>query len=200
MFDPNNNHQLYEGHLQEATLNLNWTTKSFHRRHVNNVTNAVMSPVNMVKPDFSVSTLNCHGSSKSKLDLLVLNALNCIHVLITAVPTVWGNLPPKLYLGRGWCPVHAIFLVARSPVISKRNSKEKSGCQLLVNNEFVKYKYFFISIISHHTCISFVINIGLSYKLGMSHFFRKITHVLNAHWMWILNTDIFCDKQTLNCF
>lgn len=70
MFDPNNNHQLYEGHLQEATLNLNWTTKSFHRRHVNNVTNAVMSPVNMVKPDFSVSTLNCHGSSKSKLDLL----------------------------------------------------------------------------------------------------------------------------------
>lgn len=101
MFDPNNNHQLYEGHLQEATLTLNWTTKSFHRRHVNNVTNAVMSPVNMVKPDFSVSTLNCHGSSKSKLDLFVLNALNCIHVLITAVPTVWGHVPPKLYLGRG---------------------------------------------------------------------------------------------------
>lgn len=55
MFDPNNNHQLYEGRLQEATLTLNWTTKSFHRRHVHYITNSVMSPVNMVKPDFSVS-------------------------------------------------------------------------------------------------------------------------------------------------
>lgn len=53
MFDPNNNHQLYEGRLQEATLTLNWTTKSFHRRHVHYITNSVMSPVNMVKPDFS---------------------------------------------------------------------------------------------------------------------------------------------------
>lgn len=83
--------------------------------------------VNMVKFDFFVSILNCYGSLKSKLDLFVLNVLNCIYVLIIVVFIVWGNLFFKLYFGRGWCFVYVIFLVVWSLVIFKCNSREKFG-------------------------------------------------------------------------
>ena len=55
LFDPNNNHQLYEGHIMEAKLAFNWTTKTFSRRHIRDFSNVVMSPVNIVRPDYTVS-------------------------------------------------------------------------------------------------------------------------------------------------
>ena len=55
LFDPKNNHQLYEGHIMEAKLAFNWTTRAFSRRHIRDFSNVVMSPVNIVRPDYTVS-------------------------------------------------------------------------------------------------------------------------------------------------
>lgn len=59
LFDPHNNHQLYEGHIPEATLSYNQTSNTFHRRHLLESTSMVMSPVDILKPDYSVNITIC---------------------------------------------------------------------------------------------------------------------------------------------
>lgn len=55
LFDPHNNHQMYEGHIPEAALSYNQTSNTFHRRHLLESTSMVMSPVDILKPDYSVN-------------------------------------------------------------------------------------------------------------------------------------------------
>lgn len=53
LFDPHNNHQMYEGHIPEANLSYNQTSNTFHRHHLLESTSMVMSPVDILKPDYS---------------------------------------------------------------------------------------------------------------------------------------------------
>ncbi|XP_062579998.1 bifunctional peptidase and (3S)-lysyl hydroxylase Jmjd7-like [Saccostrea cucullata] len=53
LFDPHNNHQLYEGHLQAARLSYNFTTKSFQRQYLEDTTIQVFSPIDIKKPNYT---------------------------------------------------------------------------------------------------------------------------------------------------
>ena len=63
MFDPHNNQQMYEGHIPEATLFYNHPAKTFHLRHLLESTSMVMSPVDILKPDYSVNIV-CNIETK----------------------------------------------------------------------------------------------------------------------------------------
>ena len=55
LFEPHTNHKMYEGHIQQATLSYNQHTGEFSRRNLEDSTSMVMSPVDLLKPDFKVS-------------------------------------------------------------------------------------------------------------------------------------------------
>ena len=67
MFDPHNNQQMYEGHIPEATLFYNHTANTFHRRHLLESTSMVMSPVDILKPDYSVNIV-CNIETKLRFN------------------------------------------------------------------------------------------------------------------------------------
>ena len=54
MFEPHNNSRLYEGHIPQATLGYNAKLKQFRRKNLEDTTSMVMSPVDILKPDFEV--------------------------------------------------------------------------------------------------------------------------------------------------
>ncbi|XP_061176606.1 uncharacterized protein LOC133185401 [Saccostrea echinata] len=53
LFDPHNNHQMYEGHIPEAILSYSQTSNTFYRRNLLESTSMVMSPVDIQNPDYS---------------------------------------------------------------------------------------------------------------------------------------------------
>lgn len=55
LIDPHNNHQLYEGHIQEATMSYNFSSNSFERQHLMDETVYVWTPFDISNPDYSVS-------------------------------------------------------------------------------------------------------------------------------------------------
>ncbi|OWF48355.1 uncharacterized protein LOC110453150 [Mizuhopecten yessoensis] len=66
LFDPQKNENLYEAHIPEAILSYNKTTGEFRRRTLVDSTSMVMSPVDILRPDFekfprfaSAMPLNC---------------------------------------------------------------------------------------------------------------------------------------------
>ncbi|XP_033752806.1 jmjC domain-containing protein E-like [Pecten maximus] len=66
LFDPHKNENLYEAHIAEAIFSYNKTTKEFRRSTLVDSTSMVMSPVDIMKPDFekfpqfaSALPLNC---------------------------------------------------------------------------------------------------------------------------------------------
>lgn len=52
LFEPHDNHQLYESHIPEAEYSVNKTTLKFQRRRLMESTSMVMSPVDIRQPDF----------------------------------------------------------------------------------------------------------------------------------------------------
>lgn len=56
MFDPHNNIKLYEAHIPEALLAYNDSNKQFSKHHLVDSTSMVMSPVDILNPDFEVSS------------------------------------------------------------------------------------------------------------------------------------------------
>lgn len=52
LFDPHHNENLYEAHIPEALLGFTPRTGSFHRRTLLESTSMVMSPVDILDPDF----------------------------------------------------------------------------------------------------------------------------------------------------
>ncbi|XP_074660772.1 jmjC domain-containing protein E-like [Tubulanus polymorphus] len=52
LFEPHENRELYEAHIQEAMLKYNATSQTFIRRGLSDSTSLVMSPVDINKPDF----------------------------------------------------------------------------------------------------------------------------------------------------
>ncbi|XP_043938471.1 uncharacterized protein LOC122811021 [Protopterus annectens] len=78
VFEPQSSAALYEGHIQEALLDFNKTSKTFQRRKVLDSTSMVMSPVDILRPDFKTfpmfskaKPLNC---TVGKGDVLFLPA------------------------------------------------------------------------------------------------------------------------------
>ncbi|XP_069132177.1 uncharacterized protein [Argopecten irradians] len=66
LFEPHQNENLYEAHIAEAIFSYNKTTKEFRRSSLVDSTSMVMSPVDILKPDFqkfpqfaSAMPLNC---------------------------------------------------------------------------------------------------------------------------------------------
>lgn len=55
LIDPHSNHQLYEGHIQEATMSYNFSSHSFERQHLLDETVYVWTPFDISNPDYSVS-------------------------------------------------------------------------------------------------------------------------------------------------
>lgn len=55
LIDPHSNHQLYEGHIQEATMSYNFSSHSFERKHLLDETVYVWTPFDISNPDYSVS-------------------------------------------------------------------------------------------------------------------------------------------------
>ncbi|KAK3598783.1 hypothetical protein CHS0354_020895 [Potamilus streckersoni] len=53
LFEPHENTQLYEAHIPEAILSFNKSTGEFHRKALLDSTSMVMSPVDILKPDFT---------------------------------------------------------------------------------------------------------------------------------------------------
>lgn len=58
MFEPHDNAKLYEAHIPQATLSYNKHTKAFRRAKLEDSTSMVMSPVDILKPEFEVCTLD----------------------------------------------------------------------------------------------------------------------------------------------
>jgi len=52
LFEPHNNHNLYEAHIQEALLSYDNNTKRFRHRRLLDSTSMVMSPIDLVNPDY----------------------------------------------------------------------------------------------------------------------------------------------------
>ena len=55
MFEPHSNSMLYEAHIPQAMLSYDLKSKKFRRRKLEDSTSMVMSPVNILNPDFHVS-------------------------------------------------------------------------------------------------------------------------------------------------
>lgn len=51
LFEPHHNENLYEGHIPEALLSVDLTTKKFRRKTLLESTSMVMSPVDISSPD-----------------------------------------------------------------------------------------------------------------------------------------------------
>ena len=60
MFEPHNNKRMYEGHIPQATLGYNTILKKFRRKNLEDTTSMVMSPVDILQPDFQVRGKICH--------------------------------------------------------------------------------------------------------------------------------------------
>lgn len=78
VFEPHSSAALYEGHIQEALLDFNKTSKTFRRKKLLDSTSMVMSPVDILRPDFKTfpmfskaKPLNC---TVGKGDVLFLPA------------------------------------------------------------------------------------------------------------------------------
>ena len=54
LFDPHNNSNLYEAHIQEANLKFDKEAKRFKRNGLQDSTSIVMSPFDIQNPDFEV--------------------------------------------------------------------------------------------------------------------------------------------------
>lgn len=67
LIDPHSNHQLYEGHIQEATMSYNFSSHSFERKHLLDETVYVWTPFDISNPDYSVS-----------LSLFILTIRSCV--------------------------------------------------------------------------------------------------------------------------
>ena len=52
LYEPHDNAKLYEAHIQEATLSYNPTNKKFRLKKLLESTSMVMSPVDILKPDY----------------------------------------------------------------------------------------------------------------------------------------------------
>ncbi|ESO97617.1 hypothetical protein LOTGIDRAFT_152707 [Lottia gigantea] len=52
LFEPHDNSRLYEAHIPEAILSFNKTEMTFSRRHLSDSTSLVMSPIDILKPNF----------------------------------------------------------------------------------------------------------------------------------------------------
>ena len=52
LYEPHDNTKLYEAHIQEATLDYNPTNKKFRHKKLLESTSMVMSPVDILKPDY----------------------------------------------------------------------------------------------------------------------------------------------------
>lgn len=66
LYEPHQNSRLYEAHIQEASLAYNPVTKKFWRKELLESTSMVMSPVDILKPDYNrfpkfkeAQALNC---------------------------------------------------------------------------------------------------------------------------------------------
>lgn len=51
LFEPHHNENLYEAHIPEAMLSINFTTRKFSRKKLLESTSMVMSPVDIARPD-----------------------------------------------------------------------------------------------------------------------------------------------------
>ena len=58
LFEPYQNEQFYEGHIAQATLSYNKTGHRFRRYKLEESTSMVMSPVDMLNPNFEVWILS----------------------------------------------------------------------------------------------------------------------------------------------
>lgn len=66
LYDPHDNTRLYEAHIQEAMLGYNTKAFRFRRKKLLDSTSMVMSPVDILKPDYNrfpkfreVRAMNC---------------------------------------------------------------------------------------------------------------------------------------------
>ena len=55
LFEPFHNENMYEAHIQQATLSYNSTGHRFRRYQLEESTSMVMSPIDILNPDFEVS-------------------------------------------------------------------------------------------------------------------------------------------------
>ena len=53
LYEPHENTRLYEAHIQEASLVYNPATKKFRRKRLLESTSMVMSPVDILEPDYN---------------------------------------------------------------------------------------------------------------------------------------------------
>ncbi len=54
MFEPFNNSQLYEAHIRQAELSYDIKTHRFRRKNLLDSTSMVMSPIDLMEPNFEV--------------------------------------------------------------------------------------------------------------------------------------------------
>jgi jumonji domain-containing protein 7 len=52
LYEPHDNTRLYEAHIQEAVLGYEPISMKFRRKKVMDSTSMVMSPINILKPDY----------------------------------------------------------------------------------------------------------------------------------------------------
>jgi len=52
LYEPHDNTKLYEAHIQEAVLGYEPNSMKFRRKKLMDSTSMVMSPVNILKPDY----------------------------------------------------------------------------------------------------------------------------------------------------
>lgn len=91
LFEPHDNRNLYEAHIPEAMLDYDEDHKEFRKKWLVETTSMVMSPVDIIKPDFEVSYFKCFCIFPRKL-VCVINFTFYIQSLLTLIAkiSVWA--------------------------------------------------------------------------------------------------------------
>ncbi len=83
LFEPFDNTKMYEAHIPQATLNFDKASGKFRRRGLEDTTSMVMSPVDLLSPDFEVKTATP----------ILTNVCNC-----TTQSQIWNQVAHKTRL------------------------------------------------------------------------------------------------------